>query len=260
MKKTLAALALTLPLLGLSSLAQPPNKPTVQTETEATHLGTPISGIEVTLEQASGAVIKTVRTDAAGKFEFNDLRPGIYIIKSGYTIQSPRDHATGQASGKQAHSAGATTAAVVSPRDVATGQASGKRDSEAGTANNNATTNAEANRTGVNTSRSNIKNQRVAAEVILGDDDPAPSAKAGISTSRSNIRTKQGINAPETDENVLAVQLFSDDTPSSKRAFVLPHVLEKAGLTVEVTANGRLVGNVLKTRHDTVKNSINNVR
>ena len=259
MKKTLTAIALTLPLFGCSALAQTPNKQTVQTETEVNRFGTPIAGAEVTLEQESGAVVKSVRTDATGKFEFSDLRPGLYRIKSGYTIHSPRDHATGQASGKQAQAAG-TTAAVVSPRDAASGQASGKRVSETGTANNDATTNANASRAGVNTSRSNIKNQRVAAEVIMGDEDPAPPAKAGISTSRSNIRNQPRADLSETSEDVLAVQLFSDETPSSKRAFVLPHVLEKSGLTVEVMANGRLVGNVLKTRHDTVKNSINNVR
>ena len=257
MKNLFAATMLALGFVGISALAQTPNK---ASEKETNRFGTPIPGVEVSLEQEPGVVVKTVRTDADGNFEFSHLKPGLYRIKSGFTVATPRDPATGQASGKQVQSS-ATTSTVHSPRDVATGQASGKRVATTGSENTESGVNAEANRATINTSRSNIKNQRVAAEIVVGDeDDASPSIKTGVNTSRSNIRNRQGEALAESTEDVVAVQLFSDETPAAKRAFVLPHVLEKSGLTVEVTASGRIVGNVLKTRHDTVKNSINNVR
>lgn len=255
MKKIFAALTLVMSLFGFSALAQTPNE---QAATEKNQSGTPASGVDITLEQESGAVVKTVRTDAHGKFEFSDLRPGIYRIKSGATVLSPRDQAAGQASGKQGQ-ATATTSSVPSPRDVATGQSSGKR--VATGENHDTSANAEGNRATINTSRSNIKNQRIAAEIIPDDEaDPLTPAKAGVSTSRSNIRNKQSENLSETNKEVLAVQFLSEDAPTTKRTVVVPHILEKSGVAVQVGASGRIAGNILKTRHDTVKNSINNVR
>lgn len=259
MKKILIVITLMANLASVVALAQalPPS------QNEAPRAGTPQAGVEVMLEQAAGTFVKTARTDADGKFVFTDLRPGSYRLKAGSAILSPRDAATGQASGKSAQAA---TQEVKSPRDAATGQATGRRNAQTEPENdgtsNNASNNGEANRT-INTSRSNIKNRTVAAEIILGDDDDPPtppSAKAGVSTSRSNVRNKQSLNAPAETEEVLAIQVFSEASANQKRTFVVPHVLEKSGLVIEVGANGQVVGRLLKTKHDTAKNAIGNIR
>lgn len=257
MKKTFAAITLTLSFVTFS-LAQTPPSSSSKTDNATPQAGTPQVGVEVTLEQESGAFVKTIRTDAEGKFTFSGLRPGSYRLKADATVHTPRDPATGQASGKRVQAPSAT-AEVKSPRDVATGQASGKRTPTAEQENNEGDASAAANRT-INTSRSNIKNQRVSAEIIMGDDDEPPTTKAGVSTSRSNIRTKQSLNVPADTDEVLAVQLLAEETANTKRAFVLPHVLEKSGLLMQVGANGQLMGRLLKTRHDTVKNAIGNIR
>lgn len=259
MRRIFCAATMAITLFGFSAYAQSANKSAVQEGTEALRDGTPIPGIEITLEQESGAVLKTVRTDANGKFEFSNLKPGTYRLKTSHTVLSPRDPALGQATGKHLQSS-VGNSQVVSPRDVASGQATGKRTATDASESSNTSTNSESTRVGINTSRSNIKTQRVAAEVILGDDDePDTPAKAGVSTSRSNIRNKQAEMAPNTDD-VITVQLVNERLPNSKRTFIQPHVLEKLGITVQVGNSGTLAGNVLKTRHDTVKNSINNVR
>jgi hypothetical protein len=259
-KKIFAATTLAISLFGCSALSQALNKPTAPSENETKQFGAPISGVEVTLEQESGTIVKTVRTDAKGQFEFSDIQPGRYRLKVDPSVLSPRDPATGQASGKRLQSTGADSS-VAAPRDAATGQASGKRQHAPLAENNDGGANTAANRTGINTSRSNIKNQRVAAEIVTDEEaDPTTPAKAGVSTSRSNVRNKKGEITGAADEDVIAVQVFNDEAPVAKRAFVLPHVLEKSGLIVQVGADGRIIGNVLKTRHDTVKNSINNVR
>ncbi|MBS1809959.1 MAG: carboxypeptidase regulatory-like domain-containing protein [Acidobacteria bacterium] len=259
MRRIFCAAMLTITLFGFTAYAQPANKPAVQEGPEPLRDSTPIPGIDVTLEQESGAVLKTVRTDTNGKFEFSNLKPGTYRLKTSHTVMSPRDPASGQATGKRLQ-ASVGNAQVVSPRDVASGQATGKRTATDVSESSDTSTNSEAARVGINTSRSNIKNQRVAAEVILGDDDePAAPVKAGVNTSRSNIRNKQAEMAQSTDD-VITVQLVNEQVPNSKRTFMLPHVLEKSGFIVQVDNSGTLSGNILKTRHDTVKNSINNVR
>jgi hypothetical protein len=220
-------------ILAAFAVAAPAQSPSSTTAPAAAKRpGEPIPGIDVHLLQADGTVLKTTQTSATGYFEFSEVKPGNYVLKLGKSLAS-----------------------VHSPRDVATGQASGQRqasdapDDKADTANRR-----------VNTSRSNIKNR---TDAVKTDETTAPEAppqlKAGVSTSRSNVRTKTKSSLPE-DEEIIVIQLTSDAPSDGKRSFVLPHVLEKSGLSVEVKADGHLTGHVLKARHDTVKNTINNVR
>jgi hypothetical protein len=258
MKKIFVATILIISLFGLSALAQTSHHQTASSKNDNNRFGTPISGVQVTLEQESGTVLHTIRTDAKGQFEFNQVLPGRYRLKVDHSVLSPRDSATGQASGKRTPPAGSTSA-VVAPRDTATGQATGKRQHARLAENNNE--NTETSRTGINTSRSNIKNQRVAAEIVSDDEaDPVTSTKGDVSSSRSNSNSQGSEGTVMTAEEVITVQLFPDEAPIAKRTLIVPHVLEKTGLLVQVGADGRLIGNVLKTKHDTVKNSINNVR
>lgn len=114
----------------------------------------------------------------------------------------------------------------------------------------------------INTSRSNIKTQKAApTNDVPSASDEAPQTKAGVSTSRSNVRNRSAEqpSSPE-EESVIAVQFSNEATPDTKRTHIVLHVIEKKGSVVNVPADGTLAGTVLKTRHDTVKNSINNVR
>ncbi|HEX4951564.1 MAG TPA: SdrD B-like domain-containing protein [Blastocatellia bacterium] len=191
-------------------------------------------GVGVNLVQEDGTIIKTTQTNAQGQFEFTGVKPGRYLLKLKNDIK-----------GTTAHSS----------RDAATGQASGKLQSEA-------PDDKVAEARGVNTSRSNIKNQKAAPTTDdTNTSDTTPQNKAGVSTSRSNVRTKSAaqLNVLE-EEEVIVVELASEVTPDSKRTHVVPHVFEQKGLMVNVPTDGHLSGTILKTRHDTVKNSINNIR
>lgn len=227
------------------------------TANEAKMMGDPIPGVGVNLTTKDGVLVQQAKTDANGNVTFSKLAQGYYLLtivsprdvatgqasgKASHEIKSPRDVATGQASGKRA-----TSNTVTSPRDVATGQASGKRTAEAPTGDAGASENNQAEtRAGISTSRSNIRNKTVAAEVLVTGDDDTPPAKSDnvflvsvldngastqktINTSRSNIKTQKITHSGDPHEYL-------------------------------VGADGQLSCNVSKTKHDTAKNSISNIR
>lgn len=75
----------------------------------------------------------------------------------------------------------------------------------------------------------------VVDEVEFGGKDDTPQQRAGISTSRSNIRTRSSLQ-PVTDDLYVSYG------------------------TAMIDGKEVMVKTVLKTKHDTVKNSVNNIR
>lgn len=216
------------------------------------------------------------------------------IVSYGHEIKSPRDVATGQSAGRVAKIDAFTIkqgiiieadldgdgefeplANVKSPRDVATGQASGKRmaakedvyvwkikytadlDGDGvedgfvySTQNKDAALiNSSTGKTfslslsdenpaakTVEKATSGIK-QTMQTQVLIANDNPPdapPVQKAGISTSRSNIRTKSIVSC--SDGSCL--------------------------MSCEIELDGKIYSALItsRTKHDTAKNSIGNIR
>ena len=238
MKNTLLILAAC--IFSLPLFAQ-------NTANEAKMMGDPIPGVGVNLTTKDGVLVQQAKTDANGNVTFSKLAQGSYFL----TIVSPRDIATGQASGKASHE-------IKSPRDIATGQASGKRIAEASTGNAGTSENNQAEtRTGISTSRSNIRNKTVAAEVLVTGDDDTPPAKKVANTSDEVFIVSILENAAGTQKTI--------NTSRSNIKHKIEHSGDPHEYIYEVSkatikADGGIVFQVLKTKHDTVKNSINNVR
>jgi SdrD B-like domain len=77
--------------------------------TDARKPGEPIPGVGVNLgRKPGGQVQKTIFPDASGNFEFSNLETGKYTLKlvtpeKSSSVVSPRDAASGQATGKRMH-------------------------------------------------------------------------------------------------------------------------------------------------------------
>ncbi len=188
-------------------------------QNNANRPGEPIPGVGVNLGRKPGgsSQLKTIYPDANGNFEFTNLEAGKFTLKlvapeKSSSVISPRDVASGQATGKRMH------------QPVAIKEQDSKSDTRVVKAE--IVIEGDDDKPAVKTEKSAPDEMEVQLTILVTKQN---SQKAGISTSRSNLRTK-----------------FT--------------TLMDEGVEVEVGADGVLKGSVLKTKHDTVKNSINNVR
>ena len=214
----------------------------------------PYGGLTVSILLPDGKPVAETTADSEGKFAFNNLKPGNYVLRvsnaAGSKGQaSPRDVATGAATGKRqmatstsSGSSGASqtvgySSPVQTPRDAASGQASGR----SATSSSGQATPAKGVVTARETGSGMATGRRSATADAPGDSMGGgssdqvevvileSSANSRVNTSRSNIKHQKAMS-------------IGDGTP------------------VSVDASGQLVGNLLKTKHDTVKNSISNIR
>jgi SdrD B-like domain len=201
-----------------------------QTKTSATDAkspGGPIPGVGVNLgRKPGGQVQKTIYTDAGGNFEFSNLEAGKYTLKlvapeKSSTIVSPRDAASGLATGKRMH------------QPVAIKEQDTKSDTRV-----------------------------VKAEIVIEGDDDKPAT-----TEKKNIANSEKPVSPKTVTDILlTIEVAKQNTQkgpiNTSRSNIRTNMvtLLNEGVEVEVGADGALKGTVLKTKHDTVKNSIGNVR
>jgi hypothetical protein len=200
--------------------------------------GTPIGGIIVKGGKNPGGNLRTTQTNKYGEFEFTDLEKGNYTISA--ELKYYIDDET-----------------IVTIGDVDNGglnERKGWDGTVKGGAKNDQQTKAQNNNT-VRSNRTELKSilieadldgdgeyetdvtDKVNDEIILDENGQviAPQQKAGVSTSRSNIRNRSS--------------------------------LQGIGDGIYVSYGDALINNkdvavksVLKTKHDTVKNSIGNIR
>ncbi|WP_407524784.1 hypothetical protein PDL71_02375 [Lacibacter sp. MH-610] len=217
--------------------------------------GSPIGGLSIKGGKNPGGNIQQRTTNSLGEFEFENLEAGNYtfIIEATYVLNDVTDiDLSDEGTGIYSRNGIVKLTASQNSQSLRT---------------NPATTEPAPNTKAqdYNSSRSN-KTASIASfndllEVLKDLDhqlqtDNTPQTKAGVSTSRSNVRNLNAviesiINDIENDNTNAAKQKMSS---MNMQFLALQQSLQKLG--------GRYtaISNVLKTKHDTAKNSISNIR
>ncbi len=248
--------------------------------------GSPIGGLSIKGGKNPGGNIQTKRTNSFGEFEFENLEPGNYsfIVEVQYiisdatdidlfddgdtnTTQSPLKTTTpkqtqGSTFGEKVNS-GMSQSGGTKVQDHNSSR-SNKSSSIIAPPPGGDSTNTKAQ--DHNSSRSNKTASTIAGfndllealrELDLQlQNDQEPQNKAGVSTSRSNIRNLNTIiESIKTDVDNGNLSSANNKMNGMNRQFLLlQDALQK--MQGRYTA----VSNVLKTKHDTAKNAIGNIR
>jgi hypothetical protein len=217
--------------------------------------GNPIGGISIKGGKNPGGLTQQRTTNSLGEFEFGNLEPGNYqfVVEATYIINDITDLDLNE-EGTTLY----TRIGVVKITASQNGQSLRTNPTNDGTHPN---TKAQNN----NTVRSNrTDNALVAANDLLqtlteteqmleGETEPN---RTGISTSRSNIRNiRTAIESINTDlANERINEAKQKMSSINLQLVTLQLSLQKMG------SRYTAISNVLKTKHDTVKNSIQNMR
>lgn len=217
--------------------------------------GNPIGGLNIKGGKNPGGNFQQRTTNSLGEFEFTNLEAGNYtfIVETNYIINDVTDiDLSDEGTGIYGRSGYVKITASQNGQSLRT---------NSGTDGTNSNTKAQD----YNSSRSN-KTASIASfndllEVLNELDqqlqtDNTPQAKAGVSTSRSNVRNLNAviesiITDIENDHSDAAKQKMSN---MNMQFLALQQSLQKLG------SKYTSISNVLKTKHDTAKNSISNVR
>jgi len=235
--------------------------------------GGPIGGIIVKGGKNPGGQMKTVSTNENGEFEFPGLTEGNYTftVESGYVISDAIDIDLGDDKGTEKKSAPKQTQGATFGEKVNTGLATGSTNqtkvqdhnssrsnkSSNGIAPDPDNSDSTSNKPGTEISKANVTSLIQTLDELdqqLAND--AGSNKAGISTSRSNIRrAREKAAAIQSDlENNRLREAKNKTTDLTVLINTLQLSLNNLG------SQYRSISNVLKTKHDTAKNSIGNIR
>ena len=227
--------------------------------------GEPIPGIDVKMgKNPGGSSMQSNSSNGNGEFEFMNLEAGDYTltIEQRIFIEDETFVAAGGYSTRaQDHNSSRSnkTSGIISD-DPDNGEDGFKKSNTVPVK----WTVPETLKAAINTSHSNIKNMLAAldeTEQLLNGDNM--NAKATVNTTRSNIKNQrtvligmeQTLEAMETMDRATAMTAVKEKMAAVNRQFM--------SLQELLTAAGSLytsVSNVLKTKHDTVKNSISNIR
>lgn len=217
--------------------------------------GNPIGGISIKGGKNPGGNFQQRTTNSLGEFEFTNLEAGNYsfIFETSYIISDGTDIDLND-EGTFLH----TKTGVVK---LTASQNSQSLRTNSGNEGTNSNTKAQD----YNSSRSN-KTASIASfndllEVLKELDrqlqtDNTPQTKAGVSTSRSNVR-----NLTETIESII-IDIENDNTIAAKQKMSSMNMQFLALQESLQKLSGRYttISNVLKTKHDTAKNAIGNIR
>jgi len=222
--------------------------------------GDPIPGIDVKLKRKSATFEKKIDSDINGRYHIigPDMEPdtytmmvttNIYIDDETLVVLGNKDEmATNEEGGKKA-----TSGIKQTMQTQVMVEAPVKW------------TAPEPVRTAINNSHSNIKNLIATVsdiEQMLNNDNSGANASA-INNSHSNIKNlraaamdmNNALNNLETMEKDAAMNTVKNNMAAMNMQFLaLQESLQKAGRQYTT------ISNVLKTKHDTVKNSIGNIR
>jgi hypothetical protein len=219
--------------------------------------GDPIPGLDVKLKKKSGGAEKNITTEADGKIEVigPDMEPDIYemSINLNFYIEDEtlvivgEDAGSGKREAKVSSSQNSQTLKTADPNSMPVKW-----------------TAPESMKIAINTSHSNIKNLLATIDEIeqmINSDNS--SAKTAINNSHSNIKNLRAAastlentmdNIERMEKDVAMREVKNKMAAMNMQFLALQESLNNAGKQYTT------VSNVLKTKHDTVKNSINNIR
>ena len=224
--------------------------------------GTPIGGIIVKGGKNPGGQMKTISTNENGEFEFAGLTEGNYtfIVESGYVISDAIDIDLGEGEGTEKKSAPKQTQGATFGEKVNAGLATGNANQTKAQDHNSSRSNKTASGMAPNPADSTITafNSMLATLTELDTQlqNDAASNKAGISTSRSNLRkVRNCITAINND-----LQNGNKAAAQSKIQNLNTQFLSLQQSLTNLGALYTSISNVLKTKHDTAKNSVGNIR
>ena len=216
--------------------------------------GNPIGGISIKGGKNPGGLLQQRTTNSFGEFEFPNLEPGNYrfTTEATYVINEVTAiDLNDEGTGIYTRSGYVKITASQNGQSLRTSSTGG--------------TQPETKARDYNSSRSNKTASIASFNDLLGvlneldqqlQTDNLPQNKEGVSTSRSNVRNlRETVDAIITDienDNTTAAQQKMNSL--SRQVVTLQQSLQLLGSRY-VT-----ISNVLKTKHDTVKNSIQNVR
>lgn len=213
--------------------------------------GNPIGGLNIKGGKNPGGNIQQRTTNSLGEFEFENLEAGNYtfIAQATYVLNDITDiDLSDEGTGVYGKSGYVKITASQNSQSLKKGDYTPIRD-------NGPKITASQNSQSLRTSLTDLHQQLDSLDQQLQQDD-APQNKAGVSTSRSNVRNlNQVIESIITDlENDNIVSAKQKMSSMNMQFLALQQSLQKLG------GKYSSISNVLKTKHDTAKNSIGNIR
>ncbi len=230
--------------------------------------GNPIKGIIVKGGKNPGGQMRQLQTNDYGEFEFTGLDAGNYSISAGYEIYindqttiEVGDISEGDATTRaQDHNSSRSnkTASSVAPNPGGDTSKTKAQDHNSSSSNKTASSVAPNPGGGVSTKTKAQVNDLLQTvfevEDLLHNDNT--SNRTGINTSRSNIKNLQNalfdLQRALNGDNAATIQ--SASLLVEQRMQLVQSALLNLGTRYTT------ISNVLKTKHDTAKNSISNVR
>jgi hypothetical protein len=237
--------------------------------------GNPIGGISIKGGKNPGGNFQQRTTNSLGEFEFTNLEAGNYtfIVEATYVLnditaidlseegtgiygKSGYVKITASQNSQSLKKGDFTPIKDNGPKITASQNSQSLRTApSAPVKDNGPKVTVSQNSQSLRSSLTDLHQQLDALDLLLQQDD-LPQNKAGVSTSRSNIR-----NLNTMIESMIT-DLENDNIPSVKQKMnsmnmqflALQQSLQKLG------GKYSSISNVLKTKHDTAKNSISNIR
>lgn len=223
--------------------------------------GNPIGGLIIKGGKNPGGNLRTTQSNENGEFEFTDLEPGDYTftIEQKIFIEDETPVTVGQQANTrvQDHNSSRSnkTASSIATDDTDTNKPN--------TRPARWTAPESLNKT-INTTRANIKSMLASLDDLEDQlDNDASGNRALINTSRSNIKS-QRLSVYSLKETLNDIQ-YMDKTDAvnvleQKMAAINRQLLSLQETLKDLGSQYSSISNVLKTKHDTVKNSISNIR
>jgi hypothetical protein len=245
------------------------NHGSTNTPGPAARPGTPIGGVIVKGGKNPGGQMRQLQTNDYGEFEYTGLDAGNYSIAAEYEIHindqtiievgaAEDDNPTTRAQDHNSTRSNKTASSIAPSPEGADTSKTKAQDHNSTRSNKTANSVAPNPEGGSSTSAkvqvNSLLQTVLETEELLNNDNT--SNRTGVNTSRSNIKNLQNalfdLQRALNSNNRVSIQ--SAATAVERQLQILQTSLLNLG------SRYSSISNVLKTKHDTVKNSINNVR